>query len=72
LCPLLAEGDVQVDHVTVYRRCMHGRTMFVIAFCVGPLTADSSMFGVGPPPIECTSSTSAAMCAATSGERLSS
>jgi phosphoenolpyruvate carboxykinase (GTP) len=30
----------------LYRGCMRGRSMYVIPFCMGPLTADAPMFGV--------------------------
>ncbi|WP_412538742.1 phosphoenolpyruvate carboxykinase (GTP) [Longispora sp. K20-0274] len=30
----------------LYRGCMAGRTMYVIPFCMGPLTADNPKFGV--------------------------
>ncbi len=30
----------------LYRDCMRGRTMYVIPFCMGPLEAESPMFGV--------------------------
>src|SRR5215475_2308858 len=30
----------------LYRGCMTGRTMYVVPFCMGPLTAEHPMFGV--------------------------
>ena len=34
------------EMTALYRGCMRGRTMYVIPFCMGPLTAENPMFGV--------------------------
>jgi phosphoenolpyruvate carboxykinase (GTP) len=39
-------GEMKAIMTDLYRGCMRGRTMFVIPFCMGPLTADKPMFGV--------------------------
>jgi len=38
--------DMKAVMTDLYRGCMRGRTMYVIPFCMGPLEADSPMFGV--------------------------
>jgi phosphoenolpyruvate carboxykinase (GTP) len=39
-------SDMKREMTALYRGCMRGRTMFVIPFCMGPLTAENPMFGV--------------------------
>jgi phosphoenolpyruvate carboxykinase (GTP) len=39
-------GEMRAIMTDLYRGSMRGRTMYVIPFCMGPLTADSPMFGV--------------------------
>ena len=39
-------GEMKERMLELYRGCMRGRTMYVIPFCMGPLTADNPMFGV--------------------------
>ncbi len=42
----MAPADMKREMTALYRGCMRGRTMFVIPFCMGPLTAENPMFGV--------------------------
>ncbi len=42
----MAPADMKSLMTELYRGCMVGRTMYVIPFCMGPLTADNPMFGV--------------------------
>jgi phosphoenolpyruvate carboxykinase (GTP) len=39
-------GEMKAEMREHYRGSMRGRTMYVIAFCMGPLNAESPMFGV--------------------------
>ncbi|MDT4988261.1 MAG: phosphoenolpyruvate carboxykinase, partial [Micromonosporaceae bacterium] len=39
-------GEMKRELTDLYRGCMRGRTMFVIPFCMGPLDAETPMFGV--------------------------
>jgi phosphoenolpyruvate carboxykinase (GTP) len=39
-------GQMKATMTELYRGCMRGRTMYVIPFCMGPLTATNPMFGV--------------------------
>jgi phosphoenolpyruvate carboxykinase (GTP) len=39
-------GQMKATMTDLYRGCMRGRTMYVIPFCMGPLTAAEPMFGV--------------------------
>jgi phosphoenolpyruvate carboxykinase (GTP) len=39
-------GEMKAIMTDLYRGSMRGRTMYVIPFCMGPLTAESPMFGV--------------------------
>jgi phosphoenolpyruvate carboxykinase (GTP) len=39
-------GEMKATMTGLYRGCMQGRTMYVIPFCMGPLTADNPMYGV--------------------------
>jgi phosphoenolpyruvate carboxykinase (GTP) len=39
-------GQMKAIMTDLYRGCMRGRTMYVIPFCMGPLTAAQPMFGV--------------------------
>jgi phosphoenolpyruvate carboxykinase (GTP) len=39
-------AEMKQTMTELYRGCMAGRTMYVIPFCMGPLTADNPMFGV--------------------------
>jgi phosphoenolpyruvate carboxykinase (GTP) len=41
-----APADMKATMTTLYAGCMRGRTMYVIPYCMGPLTAESPMFGV--------------------------
>jgi phosphoenolpyruvate carboxykinase (GTP) len=42
----MAPAEMKRLMTELYRGCMRGRTMYVIPFCMGPLTAESPMFGV--------------------------
>jgi len=42
----MAPSEMKREMTALYRGCMRGRTMYVIPFCMGPLTAESPMFGV--------------------------
>src|ERR1700754_1265286 len=42
----MAPAKMKVIMTDLYRGCMTGRTMYVIPFCMGPLTAENPMFGV--------------------------
>jgi phosphoenolpyruvate carboxykinase (GTP) len=42
----MAPSEMKRVMTALYRGCMRGRTMYVIPFCMGPLTADRPMFGV--------------------------
>jgi phosphoenolpyruvate carboxykinase (GTP) len=42
----MAPDEMKREMTALYRGCMRGRTMYVIPFCMGPLTATSPMFGV--------------------------
>jgi phosphoenolpyruvate carboxykinase (GTP) len=39
-------GEMKATMTELYRGCMRGRTLYVIPFCMGPLTADEPMYGV--------------------------
>ncbi|HEY8451714.1 MAG: phosphoenolpyruvate carboxykinase (GTP) [Micromonosporaceae bacterium] len=39
-------AEMKAIMTELYRGCMRGRTMYVIPFCMGPLTAERPMFGV--------------------------
>jgi phosphoenolpyruvate carboxykinase (GTP) len=39
-------GEMKAIMTELYRGCMRGRTMYVIPFCMGPLTAEKPMLGV--------------------------
>ncbi|GAA3385787.1 phosphoenolpyruvate carboxykinase (GTP) [Cryptosporangium minutisporangium] len=39
-------AEMKAVMTDLYRGCMRGRTMYVIPFCMGPLTAAEPMFGV--------------------------
>jgi phosphoenolpyruvate carboxykinase (GTP) len=42
----MAPAEMKQIMTELYRGCMRGRTMYVIPFCMGPLTASDPMFGV--------------------------
>src|SRR2546430_10691071 len=42
----MAPAQMKRVMTDLYRGCMRGRTMYVIPFCMGPLTAEAPMFGV--------------------------
>jgi len=42
----MAPDEMKRVMTELYRGCMRGRTMYVVPFCMGPLTAQSPMFGV--------------------------
>jgi phosphoenolpyruvate carboxykinase (GTP) len=42
----MAPAEMKRTMTELYRGCMRGRTMYVIPFCMGPLTAKQPMFGV--------------------------
>ncbi|WP_412540510.1 phosphoenolpyruvate carboxykinase (GTP) [Longispora sp. K20-0274] len=42
----MAPADMKSLMTDLYRGCMTGRTLYVIPFCMGPLTAENPMFGV--------------------------
>ncbi|HIV59218.1 MAG TPA: phosphoenolpyruvate carboxykinase (GTP) [Candidatus Stackebrandtia faecavium] len=42
----MAPEEMKQTMTKLYDGCMRGRTMYVIPFCMGPLTAESPMFGV--------------------------
>src|SRR4029453_4017420 len=42
----MAPAEMKKIMTDLYRGSMSGRTMYVIPFCMGPLTADKPMFGV--------------------------
>ncbi|WP_018351609.1 phosphoenolpyruvate carboxykinase (GTP) [Longispora albida] len=42
----MAPSEMKQLMTGLYKGCMTGRTMYVIPFCMGPLTAESPMFGV--------------------------
>jgi phosphoenolpyruvate carboxykinase (GTP) len=42
----MAPADMKAIMTELYAGCMRGRTMYVIPYCMGPLDADSPMFGV--------------------------
>ena len=42
----MAPGDMKAIMQSLYAGCMRGRTMYVIPYCMGPLDAESPMFGV--------------------------
>jgi phosphoenolpyruvate carboxykinase (GTP) len=42
----MAPNEMKRTMTELFRGCMRGRTMYVIPFCMGPLTAADPMFGV--------------------------
>jgi phosphoenolpyruvate carboxykinase (GTP) len=42
----MAPSEMKRIMIDLYRGCMAGRTLYVIPFCMGPLTAENPMFGV--------------------------
>jgi phosphoenolpyruvate carboxykinase (GTP) len=42
----VAPAEMKRVMTDLYRGCMSGRTLYVIPFCMGPLTAEQPMFGV--------------------------
>jgi phosphoenolpyruvate carboxykinase (GTP) len=42
----MAPADMKAIMTELYTGCMRGRTMYVIPYCMGPLDAESPMFGV--------------------------
>ena len=42
----MAPAEMKRTMTELYRGCMRGRTMYVIPFCMGPLTAENPMYGV--------------------------
>ncbi len=42
----MAPAEMKRSMTELYRGCMRGRTMYVVPFCMGPLTAAQPMFGV--------------------------
>jgi phosphoenolpyruvate carboxykinase (GTP) len=42
----VAPDEMRIRMTELYQGCMRGRTMYVIPFCMGPLTAARPMFGV--------------------------
>ncbi|MET7395044.1 phosphoenolpyruvate carboxykinase (GTP) [Dactylosporangium sp. NPDC005572] len=42
----MAPDEMKRHMTALYDGCMRGRTMYVIPFCMGPLTAEQPMFGV--------------------------
>jgi len=42
----MAPAEMKQTMTELYRGAMRGRTMYVIPFCMGPLTAENPMFGV--------------------------
>ena len=38
--------EMKAEMIRHYHGCMHGRTMYVIPFCMGPVKAEKPMFGV--------------------------
>jgi len=42
----MAPSEMKTIMTDLYRGCMRGRTMYVIPFCMGPLSADQPMLGV--------------------------
>ncbi|HKE63427.1 MAG TPA: phosphoenolpyruvate carboxykinase (GTP) [Micromonosporaceae bacterium] len=42
----MAPSEMKRQMTALYRGCMRGRTMYVIPFCMGPMTAKSPMYGV--------------------------
>src|SRR5215217_877691 len=42
----MAPAEMKTIMTELYRGCMSGRTMYVIPFCMGPLSAEQPMLGV--------------------------
>ena len=42
----MAPADMKAIMTELYTGCMRGRTMYVVPYCMGPLDAESPMFGV--------------------------
>jgi phosphoenolpyruvate carboxykinase (GTP) len=42
----MAPADMKAIMTELYAGCMRGRTMYVVPYCMGPLDAESPMFGV--------------------------